>query len=1821
MPNNSFGNPFAVPHTQVTSLKTSMPDPSQSLAALMKMQMAQQRMALAAARAAGGGGGRKGPQEGDPRYGRYAMVPQKDGTKKPVWVWGTSGKERDNAEAKAISEATQAILSGDEALQKDLANFESLSIPGRKEVLDRVRQTHAPRLARTLGVSGEELSKQLTAGLDESIRAREKDIDKAGLGTQLLHAGKQIFRNITDAIGAIGETPQQQLARGKANAEAAAQDAKENAFIDEIQRLEAEGRSSTGFQLENWGKSAVMHATPLAAMIAPAIAGGAIGTMVAPGPGTLGGLVSGATIGAGLGGAVGAGLPAAGEAMARVATDPNLTEAQKEDVIGQTAAISGLTAGAIGAIPVGPASLVRGALAKRAVAKAFPEGVSATVARQLTPAATAAERAAAEKAFLQAQTKSWTPNLWQQMGIHGTNAAAIGGAFQVGSNAAYGIGTGQDIPLTQGLGEALMSGAILGLPFGIGGRARSMFKGQPVGVNPAAQPDWASMGGTWAADLKARTEPTPMPTSYDMQPVRDITRVPKAPSENLPTLYNPIEGNRGERVWTAPEPQILHIRRTGENLYPEPPAPLALPEAVPMLERGTGAWPMGEEPRQAREDRARTQLRAKIEREMKVVHERQAKERAALEKLEGEQKALAQAELKQRQAEELEAARIDWNNKWDGVYNPTPQRAKSGDNSVISSRPPEQRGITPLFETPPANPDPMGVLARRRTVPEGEVADMTMLEHENFVRSKPKFEAFQDRVDTANESRPQDITDLLKRGIERGSISRAEVEVIAQNVADNALKYEAVQRALTEAKEPPKKMTALDKFFSNDPDYNTIYTYLDRDGVTSKEAAAVIERAILEDKLTVEQAEIMAQNMAADAKGGKNNVVVKGIIQGIKNAEAVQAERAMQEVESEREPAYQVSSGREQATNLGTNEQVGTKRPDGTDNAANRKLPADTETVAPAAPDTNARPVVESREAVEERGPDGETSPNTRPPAENPPVVDEQGTGGEKGPIGESSSESAATLNAEGGEGKREPEPASEQRTGDAGNAEQVDERTLEPPTKPNGVGGRGTVVESGELYSDPARYEVWEQEDVIPSHDATKNFMPNKDKYPAIAQERLYDRDKGEQEKILAAVIRFNPEQIISDTTGATQGPPIVTKDGYVLGGNSRTMMVNVLYDKGKAQPYKDTLIAKARSFGLDPEAIRKMKQPMLVRVLDGTFDDNAMAVKSRDYNTSDAFQLDSRVELVSRGRSFTPELIEELANLVEGFRKSSGKSQTLHQYLRNNGTVELAAKFVDAGIIKPTERSKYLTTKGALNKEGQELINRAILGHFFDDPKLLIDMPDKLRNKLQGSLLQLVEMQNAQDKGNLLPDLLEAARLVTTSHANGKNNLSQLIGSTSLMGESVPRKIAALALLLERGSVGELRARFAAYNKLSNELSKQNSMQVGLLGASKQTYKDAFDKAFGKPLGIVGKQIFEDFQPGRNITTEAIAYANQRGWKNVATAVRNIEKELLEKTKDPNAIKDSAKLRQMMTELTKHDGKIDIFEPHILGLSDNAQRLNDITKNIGSVESYAKQSIPTKVVGSFDRLPEEIQRAHPEKTDAESIYDPTTNQLFILTDNIKDPVRATEVWAQQQLMNGGMRSLLPEKEYSGIMTRLWSSIKSNKAAAKTAKDFGIEFKGKPSPSEKAAQMETLLGEVARNRADNSIKPDDPLYNLAVTAAQNTMKRAYEHAGYRGRGTRAQGEALLEQFASRQKDLKEAEANSPIDEPASSEYMDMASQEIINGVEQEATPIITANKEKANTMEVGAKEKGFDPTKQQIDDTNIKDAQDILQQNGKVCN
>ena len=148
-----------------------------------------------------------------------------------------------------------------------------------------------------------------------------------------------------------------------------------------------------------------------------------------------------------------------------------------------------------------------------------------------------------------------------------------------------------------------------------------------------------------------------------------------------------------------------------------------------------------------------------------------------------------------------------------------------------------------------------------------------------------------------------------------------------------------------------------------------------------------------------------------------------------------------------------------------------------------------------------------------------------------------------------------------------------------------------------DGYEGKETMLltPNGKL---PAKYRLVEVADLIPSHDPI-TFAVNA-KYPKGVQERAYDKSKEAQARVIDHAQNYEPSYTVNTNPDAINGPPVVTPNGTVLGGNSRTMSTVRLYRDGNGDVYRNMLRTKAAEYGLKPEDVEGMKEPILVRQVD---------------------------------------------------------------------------------------------------------------------------------------------------------------------------------------------------------------------------------------------------------------------------------------------------------------------------------------------------------------------------------------------------------------------------------------------------------------------------------------------------------------------------------------------------------------------------------------------------------------------------------------------
>jgi GGDEF domain-containing protein len=311
----------------------------------------------------------------------------------------------------------------------------------------------------------------------------------------------------------------------------------------------------------------------------------------------------------------------------------------------------------------------------------------------------------------------------------------------------------------------------------------------------------------------------------------------------------------------------------------------------------------------------------------------------------------------------------------------------------------------------------------------------------------------------------------------------------------------------------------------------------------------------------------------------------------------------------------------------------------------------------------------------------------------------------------------------------------------------------IEAGSQISGAAGKGTSIklDAGELA---ARYRIVEASDLKPSHDPM-TFAQNPD-YPAGVQERAYHTSKEAQARVIQQAQSYDPDYTVNTNPDAVNGPPVVTQNGTVLGGNSRAMSTARLYAHGDPTAYVRALQERASQFGIEPAAISKFRQPVLVREVStpGTVS-NAARIGS-ELNRSKTGALSPSEQAVSAGKQVSDGTLQAISRMASDL----GDSATLRDVMRQNGQ-QIISRLGFDGAIPERQRPQFVdTATGGLSEQGKDFVEKMIRGRLVDDPALLDRIPKGVMGKLDSSLSDLASLGARNDGYNILPAIKEALK-----------------------------------------------------------------------------------------------------------------------------------------------------------------------------------------------------------------------------------------------------------------------------------------------------------------------------------------------------------------------------------------------------------------------------------------------------------------------------
>ena len=297
---------------------------------------------------------------------------------------------------------------------------------------------------------------------------------------------------------------------------------------------------------------------------------------------------------------------------------------------------------------------------------------------------------------------------------------------------------------------------------------------------------------------------------------------------------------------------------------------------------------------------------------------------------------------------------------------------------------------------------------------------------------------------------------------------------------------------------------------------------------------------------------------------------------------------------------------------------------------------------------------------------------------------------------------------------------------------------------------GKETSVKFTDKVSQPGHLALIEAEQLQPSH---MNGQPNVTHFIPEAQpkKRTDKASTISSEKIAANI---NPAEITSSVTAYT-GAPTVNSRGETIQGNNRSAALKLMWSNHADQAgiYKQYLMDHADEFGLKAEDIAKMKNPVLVNMVD--VDDNK-AIELGQHSAQDTES--GGVERI-KVKNTIQKMGDDMKSFAKKLLESSDDEASFSQLVDKNGNKVL--KWMNTkGFISDTQYTSALDSDGNLTAEAANDLKGIMYGSIFQGgSERLEEMFNRMPAKAQRAILATAYRDfNSPKENRMLKDIQES-------------------------------------------------------------------------------------------------------------------------------------------------------------------------------------------------------------------------------------------------------------------------------------------------------------------------------------------------------------------------------------------------------------------------------------------------------------------------------
>lgn len=332
------------------------------------------------------------------------------------------------------------------------------------------------------------------------------------------------------------------------------------------------------------------------------------------------------------------------------------------------------------------------------------------------------------------------------------------------------------------------------------------------------------------------------------------------------------------------------------------------------------------------------------------------------------------------------------------------------------------------------------------------------------------------------------------------------------------------------------------------------------------------------------------------------------------------------------------------------------------------------------------------------------------------------------------------------------------------------------------GAAGDYVLVGGGRV---PVNYEIIELTDLITSHNSDGAVN---EAFPQELQPR--DRSRSASDAQIAEIVNnFAPERV-SKSQIATEGAPIVTKEGFVAVGNGRAMAISKVYENAeKAEQYRQYLTEQGYN-------VENFAEPVLVRRLAIDLDSKQLQALVDDANTAGTMQYSDAEKAIAYSKKLRGEVIDLLDTDAE--LESAANRRFVREFF--------------ATVVPTAERNAFLDKDDKVTRKGIEMIENTLTAIIVPDARflsVLVENPDnnirKVTSGLAKSAPAIVAFENDIQSGlvdakySVAADIRQAVEVLKRAKDKGQD-LDLYVKQQDLLEGHIPAEVLAVADLFDK-------------------------------------------------------------------------------------------------------------------------------------------------------------------------------------------------------------------------------------------------------------------------------------------------------------------------------------------------------------------------------------------------------------------------------------